>query len=233
KLQLRIRKQGELPEGSEFRQAKYDTAFREPHMSDDETVLDADGNFPGRYVSRAPAWRSAKLTELYNTVDTVKDPNPSKKYIPRVKAPETVDVPPKIAKDIKNRARRWMINPEWLAKPENKDYDVETRIVDSGVAWGDAEDPEDKVERHKRFREEKGIDRENKRARKAPVSKPKKNKPGKGKSKGNPKKKQPVGDSESGLNTLASASVAGPSNATRAKDAAADGFESSDGLDYI
>ncbi|KAG6858453.1 hypothetical protein C0991_002700, partial [Blastosporella zonata] len=36
-----------------------------------------------------------------------------------------------------------MVDPEWLARPENEKYDTETRIIESGKAWGDEHDPED------------------------------------------------------------------------------------------
>ncbi|KAH9922162.1 hypothetical protein B0H21DRAFT_697714, partial [Amylocystis lapponica] len=228
KLVVRLRKYDNLPPGSKFCDLKYKTAFTENAMSDDETVLEPDGTFPGRYTSRAPAYRSAEVIELFDAVDAVKDPNPSGKYIPRIKAPEPVEVPPKVAKYIKNRIRRWMVDPEWLAKPENKAFDVETRIADSGIAWGDAEDPEEKVTRLKRFRDEKTAATQSKRARKVQVSEPaKKGKKGKGKEKEKRSKKKPNKRN----------AVAGPSSEGQKRDEGGnasdcDGAGSSSGLDY-
>lgn len=48
-----------------------------------------------------------------------------------------------------------MISQEWLNLETNRKYDIPTRIADSGRAWGDAQDPEEKEEATKRFREEK------------------------------------------------------------------------------
>ncbi|KAH9922884.1 hypothetical protein B0H21DRAFT_841123 [Amylocystis lapponica] len=241
KLVVCLRKYKDLPPDSKFRDPKYIVAFSENAMSDDETVLEPDGSFPGRYTSRAPAYRSAELIELFDTVDAVKDPNPSGKYIPRVKAQEPVDVPPKVAKFLKNRVRRWMVDPEWLAKPENKGFDVETRIADSGIAWGDAEDPEhqenlnfpcfpdeEKETRLKRFRDEKTAVTQSKRARKAQVSDPaKEDRKGKGKEKRSKKKRSKRN------------AVAGPSSgAGQERDNGdkggngSDGAASSSGLDY-
>ncbi|KAH9948902.1 hypothetical protein B0H21DRAFT_659105, partial [Amylocystis lapponica] len=155
KLIVRLRKREELPADSKFRQKKYDAALSQSHMSDDEKELNAAGEFTGRYVSYTPLYRSAEAQEFFDAIDAVKDPMPSNKYIPRVKAAERVDVPPKIAKLLKNKTRRWMVDPEWLQKDENRQYDTEARIVDSGKAWGDDEDPEDRIERQKRVREEK------------------------------------------------------------------------------
>jgi hypothetical protein len=56
-----------------------------------------------------------------------------------------------------------MIDPGWLA--QNEKYDVESRIVDSGVAWGDAEEPEALAEKRKRVKEEKRDIAQNKRIR--------------------------------------------------------------------
>ncbi|GBE85835.1 hypothetical protein SCP_0803570 [Sparassis crispa] len=153
KLQVRLRKRGNLPSDSLYRNPKYDTAFVETLMSADEDVFDVNGAFAGSYKSIAPAYRSAELIELFNAVDAAKDHKPSSRYIPRIKVAETVDVPPRVSHKMENRARRWMIDPEWLT--QNQVYDVESRIVNSGKAWGDEEDPEVLVEKQKRVREEK------------------------------------------------------------------------------
>ncbi|KAH9921365.1 hypothetical protein B0H21DRAFT_843669 [Amylocystis lapponica] len=221
KLQVRIRKRTNLPLDSRFRLAKYDGALNENQMSDDEDDVDGEGVFTGKYISRAPAWRSSELIEFLKEVDAAKDPAPSQKYIPRIKATETVDVPPKVANLIKNRTRRWMVDPQWLAKAENKDFDIETRIIDSGVAWGDEEEPEVRFERQKRMREEKASVQQKKRLRQMQVNDTKANKKAvkKGKKRSGKEKQPEAGPSQ-----------AGPSN--HQPPSHADDGESSDGFDY-
>jgi hypothetical protein len=46
-----------------------------------------------------------------------------------------------------------MVDPTWLEK--NKNYDVPSRIVDNGKAWGDMEDPEDILEKKQQIKQEK------------------------------------------------------------------------------
>ena len=58
---MRLRKRENLPKESEFRDSKYDSAFVDSLMSDDEDELDENKAFTGRYVSYPPAYRSAKV----------------------------------------------------------------------------------------------------------------------------------------------------------------------------
>ncbi|KAK0433881.1 hypothetical protein EV421DRAFT_1741281 [Armillaria borealis] len=59
KLEVRERKRLALPEDSEWRNSKYDTAFTIQQMSDDEDTFDANGTLaPQTYTSRAPTSRS-------------------------------------------------------------------------------------------------------------------------------------------------------------------------------
>src|ERR1700730_11873865 len=92
------------------------------------------------------------MKELLAAIDSTPDPDPQHRYCIRVQG-EVVDVPPKISTKLENKARRWMIDDEWLAR--NPRYDVDTRIIASGTAWGDAEDPEVSVEKRKRLLAEK------------------------------------------------------------------------------
>lgn len=48
-----------------------------------------------------------------------------------------------------------MVTIKWLNKPENKDYDMPSRIAASGVAWGDEKDPEEIEAIQKWVKEEK------------------------------------------------------------------------------
>ncbi|GBE87231.1 hypothetical protein SCP_1004780 [Sparassis crispa] len=91
KLQVRIRKRTNLPKESEWRDPKYDAAFAVNLMSDDEDQVDEKGEFTGKYISKAPAYRSQELINLFRAVDATRDPEPSNRYIPRMKAAETID----------------------------------------------------------------------------------------------------------------------------------------------
>jgi hypothetical protein len=68
---------------------------------------------------------------------------------------DPVDVPPKVAQKLENKAQCWMVRSEWLNEGENLKFDVPSRLIDSGKMWGDDEDPEELEERSKRFKEEK------------------------------------------------------------------------------
>ncbi|KAL6308962.1 hypothetical protein BKA93DRAFT_746334 [Sparassis latifolia] len=162
---VRERKRAHLPKESMWHDPKYDAAFTDSLMSDDEDELNEKGEFTGHYISKAPTYRSQVLIDLFREIDAARDPTPSSKYIPRIKAVETIDEPPKVSKLLKNKARQWMIDPHWLAVETNQQYDVESRIVNSGRAWGDDEDPEETLEKQKRMREEKAVIVKNKKAR--------------------------------------------------------------------
>lgn len=52
--------------------------------------------------------------------------------------------------------RRWMVDDNWLAEEKNQKYDGdESRIVISGVAWGDDQDPADIVAKKHAIKEHK------------------------------------------------------------------------------
>jgi hypothetical protein len=105
-----------------------------------------------------------QLKELLAAVDAAQDPEPQHRYCVRVRG-AVIDDPPKVSTKVENKARRWMIDEEWLNLPDNQRYDVETRILPSGKAWGDAEDPEVAIEKRKRFKEEKREIKQNKKMR--------------------------------------------------------------------
>ena len=102
------------------------------------------------------------MKDLLAAVDSATDPDPQHRYVIRVPG-AVVDVPPKISTKLENKARRWMIDADWLAG--NPTYDVETRIIASGIAWGDDEDPEVLAEKRKRFMTEKREAQQNKKLR--------------------------------------------------------------------
>lgn len=58
KCQMRVRKRGNLPADSEWRNKKYDTIFTGPLMSDDEYQLTANSVKTGAYLTLLPAYRS-------------------------------------------------------------------------------------------------------------------------------------------------------------------------------
>ena len=174
KCEVRTRKRGALPPDSEWRSKKFDPMFVPTLMSDDEDEIGADGKRTGRFLSRAPAYRTEvvsvsdpgvmsrklictpKVTNLLAAVDAANDPLPSNRYSVRIRG-KTVDIPPKVAQKLENKARRWMVRSEWLIEGENLKFDVPSRLIDSGKMWGDDEDPEELEERSKRFKEEKAV----------------------------------------------------------------------------
>jgi len=172
KCEVRTRKRGALPPDSKWRSKKYDPMFVPTLMSDDEDEIGADGKRTGRFLSWAPAYRSEvvsirdpgvasrklicapKVTNLLAAVDAANDPLPSNRYSVHVRG-DPVDVPPKVAQKLENKARRWMVRSEWLDEGENLKFDVPSRLIDSGKMWGDDEDPKELEERSKKFKEEK------------------------------------------------------------------------------
>jgi hypothetical protein len=48
-----------------------------------------------------------------------------------------------------------MVPNEWIALGDNRDFDIPSRIVDSGRMWGDTADPEETEGKQKRVKEEK------------------------------------------------------------------------------
>lgn len=122
-------------------------------------------------------------------VDAQVDPEPPKRYTICVRG-EVIDLPiPRIQK-VENRARRWMVSQEWLARPDNQKFDVPGFIVDNGKAWGEPKDPEETVSAQKRVKLEKKDVAARKRARLAEDGK---GKLGSGKKKTRPKKTKDKG----------------------------------------
>ncbi|KAG1723600.1 uncharacterized protein EDB91DRAFT_1270776 [Suillus paluster] len=119
KLEVCIRKFENLPEGSEFGDEKYRMALMESLMSQDEDEVDAQGQKTGHFISHAGTYRSDIMVKFLAAVDEAVDPNPPPCFTVRVK--------------------------EWLAKEENKKYDLPSYILDNGCAWGDPKDPEEMV----------------------------------------------------------------------------------------
>ncbi|KAG9219998.1 hypothetical protein CCMSSC00406_0006911 [Pleurotus cornucopiae] len=154
KVEVRTRKRTMLPDKSIYKSSKYDAAFTPTAMSDDEDEF-GNGDVPtGRFISRAPLYRSQILIQLYQAVDACGDPAPAKRYIPRV-AGEIKDIPPPVTKSLSTRIRRWMVNNEWLTNEANSIYDTPSRIAESGRQWGDEKDPEEIEEAHRKAKEEK------------------------------------------------------------------------------
>lgn len=119
------------------------------------------------------------MNELFEAVDAVPDVRPSSQFVKRIRG-KPKDQPPPITKTLNGRARRWMIDPDWLRT--HPEFDVPNRIADSGRLWGDANDPEetemlikqavqDKIEmglkrKHGRTTEDGGGSKARKRAKK-------------------------------------------------------------------
>ncbi|KII92120.1 hypothetical protein PLICRDRAFT_36907 [Plicaturopsis crispa FD-325 SS-3] len=154
KLAVRVRQRGALPAESPYRDKKYDTAFIVSAMSDDEDEY-KDGKRTGKYVTRPPAYRSEEMKALLAAVDATSDPDPQPKYTVRVVGEPQFE-PPKASTVLEYRARRWMVDAEWLQNPDNHQYDIEKRIMASGVAWGDREEPEVGIKYRSRVKDVKG-----------------------------------------------------------------------------
>ncbi|KAG6895008.1 hypothetical protein C0992_003535 [Termitomyces sp. T32_za158] len=150
KLAIRKMQRDKLPADSPYRDPKYDPAFVVNLMSDDEDEYNENGKTTKRFISRAPLYRSQELIKLLATIDAVPFEGP-KRYLERVRG-LPIDVPPKRSNKMELKARRWMIDEAWLAKPENQKWDDESRIVDSGKAWGDDNDPEDIAAQHEEIK---------------------------------------------------------------------------------
>ena len=78
------------------------------------------------------------MSDLLQAVDAIYIP--LKKFVERIRGP-VKNVPPPDSRKLENRARMWMIAPHWLADPVNAPY--LGRILISGRAWGDDENPGD------------------------------------------------------------------------------------------
>jgi hypothetical protein len=93
-----------------------------------------------------------QMKQLFDAIDAVPDPRPSNQYAQRVRS-EPKDQAPPATKKLPGRSRRWMIDPEWLRN--NPQYNVESRVAESGRLWGDARDPEEVKETAKKASTEK------------------------------------------------------------------------------
>jgi hypothetical protein len=77
---------------------------------------------------------------MWAAIDAIVDPNPSMQYTVRERG-EPKEQPPPMTKSLDGRARRWMVDPDWLkANPASNTLQ---RIAENGRAWGDPVDPED------------------------------------------------------------------------------------------
>jgi hypothetical protein len=93
-----------------------------------------------------------QVNDMWAAIDAIVDPNPSMQYTVRERG-EPKEQPPPITKSLDGRARRWMVDPDWLKA--NPAFDMQKRIADNGKAWNDAVDPEDMEELFKRNAAEK------------------------------------------------------------------------------
>jgi hypothetical protein len=81
-----------------------------------------------------------QLSDMWVEIDKQSDPKGSVQYIPREPGEPREKLPPR-TKTLDGRARRWMVDVAWLKA--NIDADEPGRLAESGIAWGDREDPED------------------------------------------------------------------------------------------
>ncbi|EIW84542.1 hypothetical protein CONPUDRAFT_120523 [Coniophora puteana RWD-64-598 SS2] len=149
------------PEGGRWSDARYDKGLQYQLMSDDEDSVDEEGKWKGYYRSRRPKFRSDEHHEFLMAVDAVEDPEPSIRYVKRLRGEET-EVPIPYIIDPSVRARRWQIKVDWLEEEDNKKWDRPNRITENGKEWGNDEDPEELIAKKRKVKEEKG---QKKRAR--------------------------------------------------------------------
>lgn len=63
KCEIRMRKRGALPANSKWCEAKYDVLFVPNLMSDDEDEFDDAGERTGKFLTRAPMYRSLEVRD--------------------------------------------------------------------------------------------------------------------------------------------------------------------------
>jgi hypothetical protein len=123
-------------------------------------------------------------------VDAAADPLVSNKYVQRV-AGAVRNEPPRTSTKWENKTQQWMVDEVWLADEANAQYDVETRIVDSGKLWGEDDDPEELAAKREKLKTAKKVLVETKKRKKLEnaikqgTSKKGKKTKGKGKEKAN------------------------------------------------
>lgn len=179
KLAKRKRQYDTLPLDHPLRAPKYKALLYNQQMSDDEDFKElVDGKWErvkGKYCSRAPTWRSKQVQTFFDTIDALKDPNPSSQYWKRVRG-DPKDVPLRKTVGFAGRTHEWMVDTEWWAT-HKQDNDSPHVII--------MEDDEEAAARVKEVRDE---NRE-KRAAKAKKGKKVSKKVGKAAEKGKAKGK--------------------------------------------
>ncbi|KAI3615402.1 hypothetical protein WG66_003445 [Moniliophthora roreri] len=136
-----------IPEALQWiKDPKYDAAFKVNHMSDDNDFYENGKLVNSKYLARPPVYRLEKLQELFDTVDSIKDPTPIGQYTERIRGPpKEQGICRAIA--FEKRGCRWMYKLEWLAV--NKEYSVEMYVIENGVLWGDPTDLVDHEQKKK------------------------------------------------------------------------------------
>jgi len=69
------------------------------------------------------------MKELFQAINAVPDVRPSSQFAKRIRG-ELKEQPPPATKTLNGRARRWMIDPNWLS--DHADLDLPSRIADNG-----------------------------------------------------------------------------------------------------
>ncbi|RDB19450.1 hypothetical protein Hypma_013500 [Hypsizygus marmoreus] len=134
---------------SEYTDPKYDSAFILNAMSDYEDDPDRRPDEATYFIRRAPDYRSEEVVKLYEEIDKIPDPVPDKEKAIKTRrnGPNINGAEPPVARNLANRIRAWQVKPEIL---EKNPHWMGTRIAMSGIAWGDAEDPQDEKTDRKR-----------------------------------------------------------------------------------
>ncbi|KAK7447360.1 hypothetical protein VKT23_014070 [Stygiomarasmius scandens] len=153
KLEVRNQKRtsNQVPNDKKWiQEEKFDVAFDIAHMLDDEDFINEDGSKDKtKFLARAPEYRSED--NLFETVDSCPDPNPSAQYVMRVRGKPKDTGMAKLS--FEKRARRWMVCRKWLG--EHSDYDKTLYVIDNGKLWGDKTNPIEEEKKCKTLQEEK------------------------------------------------------------------------------
>lgn len=102
-------------------------------------------------ITRTRYSQSFQVQELYDTIDAILDPNEAcaQKASVRKKGKVDTDAIPMMATSLKMRIRAWQVDAALLQ--QNPNWLVSKRVVRSGIAWGDENDPsEDEAEVNRR-----------------------------------------------------------------------------------
>ncbi|EGO03269.1 hypothetical protein SERLA73DRAFT_149646 [Serpula lacrymans var. lacrymans S7.3] len=132
---------------STYTDKKFNAAFILNAMSDDEDNPDyrPTSDEVRTFISRAPDYWSEILQTIYDNLEKIPDPKPSKEKAMtlHVHGPIINNYPLPFTKLLKHWLCAWQIKPKLLALAEYSNILGSSRLAYSGTAWGDEENPID------------------------------------------------------------------------------------------